>query len=172
MSHFISLTRRLQLCLLSLANINNGRQYEQSLRSVNWIETDFDRNLSAVFAEPKELPLSAHWPSAGVAKITVPVVHVMRPESLWNKRLDGTAKELLTSITENELRLRVDQRDAPFCVNHDHGAGRRLNNQTELLFGLLAFGNVQCSATHSNRLTIRVKLALAPARDPPHLSFW
>src|SRR5262252_7677768 len=45
MGHFISLTRRLQLCLLSLANINDRRQYEQSLRSVNWVKTDFDRNL-------------------------------------------------------------------------------------------------------------------------------
>ena len=50
MRHLITPTRRLQLCLLSLANINNGGQHEQSFRSVNWVETDFDRNLSAVFA--------------------------------------------------------------------------------------------------------------------------
>src|SRR4029453_15723516 len=110
MRHLTTLTRRLQLCLLSLANINNGRQHEQSFRSLNWVETDFDRNLSPVFAQPKELPLSAHRPSARVANITVPVLHVVRPESLGNQRLDAAANELLACVTEDGLRLRGNPR--------------------------------------------------------------
>src|SRR5262249_4881553 len=119
-----------------------------------------------------ELPLSAHRPSARVPKIAVPVLRVMTPESLRNKRLDATANKLLTIVTEDGLSLRVDQCNTAICVNHDHGAGRGLNNQTELLFGLLALGNVECSATHANGVTITIKLDLTPARNPPRLSFW
>src|SRR5262245_24624519 len=170
MRHLITLTRRLQLRALSLANINNGRQHEQSFRSLNWVEADFDRNLSAVFAKPKKLPFRAHRPSACVAKITVPVLHVMRPESLGNKRLDGSANELLTAITEDGFCLRVDQGDTAFRVHRNHGAGCRLHHQTELFFSLLALGDVECSATHSSGLTVAIKLNLPPARDPPQLS--
>src|SRR5262250_3200067 len=101
MRHFTTLTRRLQLCPFSFGNINNRRQHEQSFRSLNWVETDFYWHLSAVFAQSKEFPLSTHRPSARIAKITVPVIRVMTPESLGNKRLDGTAEKLLTTVTED-----------------------------------------------------------------------
>src|SRR5438034_617435 len=65
---------------------------------------------------------------ARVAKITVPVLHVVGPESLGNKRLDLTANELLTGVTEDGLRLGVNQGDAAFCVHHDQGARRRLHH--------------------------------------------
>src|SRR5262245_60693363 len=97
---------------------------------------------------------------------------MMRPESLRNKRLDVTAEKLLTGITEDGLRLGVHQCNTAFRVKHDHGVGRGLNNQTELLFGLPALGDVECSATHSDWMTIPVELALTPAGDPSQLSFW
>src|SRR5262245_13710443 len=167
MCHLTTLTRRLQLCPFSFGNINNGRQHKQSFRSLNWVETDFYRDLSAVFAQSKELPLSAHSPSPCVVEITMPIADVIRPESLGNKHLDGMVNQLLTGVTEDSLRLRVNQGNATFCVHHYHGTGRSLNNQTELFFGLLALGNVKRSATHANGLTITIKLDLTPARNPP-----
>src|SRR5205814_6149829 len=101
-----------------------------SFRRVNWIETDFDRNLSAVFAPAKEFPASAHGPCPCIAKVTAPIGRAMRAESLWYKHLDGMANKLLASITEDDLCLRVNQGDAAFRVNHDHGIGCCFNHQT------------------------------------------
>src|SRR5436309_10047927 len=87
----VALTRRLQFCLLPLADINNRGQHEQSFRGVNWVETDFDWHLATVFASPKEFPPCAHRPSPCVAEVAVPIARVMRLESLGNKHLDGMA---------------------------------------------------------------------------------
>ncbi len=163
---FIALLLGLKLCPLPLADINNRGQHEQSLRSVNWIEADFDRNLAVVFAQPKEFPPGAHWTSPCVTKVTVPIAHVMRPESLGNEHLDRMPNEFLAGVTENNLCLRVNQCDTTFRIDHDHRVGCR---QTELLFGLLALTDVECSAAHSNRLTVPVELYVPAPGDPAHL---
>ena len=75
---------------------------------MNWIETDFDRNLSAVFAPPKEFPASAHGPCPCIAKVTAPIGRVMRAESLGYKHLNGLSNKFLASITKDGLCLRVN----------------------------------------------------------------
>src|SRR5436190_7172672 len=106
--HLVALTCRLQFRLLSLTDINNRGQHEQSFRRVNWIETDFDRNLGAVFAPAKEFPASAHGPSVCIAKVTTSISRVMRAESLGYKHLNGLANKFLASITKDGLCLRVN----------------------------------------------------------------
>src|SRR5439155_9691646 len=68
--HLAALTGRLQFCPLPFADINNRGQHEQPFGRVNWVETDFDRNLAAVFASAKEFVAVAHRPPPYVPKST------------------------------------------------------------------------------------------------------
>src|SRR4029453_382109 len=116
----MALTGRLQFSLLPLTDINNRSQHETYFRRVNWAETDFDRNLAAVFASPKEVPTGAHWPGLCVAKVIVPIAHVLRPESLGNEHLDGLVDEFIALVAKKVLHAFVYKGDPPFFVNHDH----------------------------------------------------
>ena len=97
---------------------------------------------------------------------------MMRPESFGNKYLDSLANEFIPRIAKEGLNPFVYKNDLSVFVNHDHRIRRRIEYQTELLFGLLALSDVECNAVHSSRLTVGVKLDVAACGHPAYLPIW
>ena len=89
-------------------------------------ETDFDWDLTAVFTPPVEVAPRPHWPTLGIAKITVSILCMLRPESFGNKYLDSLANEFIPCIAKEGLNPFVYKDDLPVFVNHDHRIRRRI----------------------------------------------
>src|SRR5947199_10654896 len=137
---------------------------------MNWVEPDFDRNLAAVFASSKEFPPGAHRSSLWVAKVTVPIAHVLTPESLGNEHLDGLVDEFIALVAKKGLDLFVYKGDPSFFVNHDHRGSRRIDHQPEALFGKPALSDVEQNTVHQDTLAITVELGTAAPDKPANFT--
>ncbi len=86
-------------------------------------------------------------------------------ESLGNQRLDGKADQLLAGVAEDRLRLRVDERDQPGGIHHDHGVGRGFDDQAKSRFRL--FHGLR-RRHRANPALMQARLArLEPERELP-----
>src|SRR6185503_15460853 len=60
------------LCRLALADIDNAREHVGSFGCLDWVQTDFDGKLAAVFAPGVQFPPGAHCPALRCSKEIVP----------------------------------------------------------------------------------------------------
>ena len=85
----------------------------------------FSRKLLAVLSNTGYLASLTHSPGVHLraAKLSN-VTRVTRPISLWNKRLDPLADDLVRRPAEDGLRPLVEESDALKCVHADDCIGR------------------------------------------------
>src|SRR5205085_8747061 len=78
------------------------------------------------------------------------VVVMMRPETLRDKHLYGLAQQFVAVVTEQQLRLRVDQNNPARRIYNDHGIRRRVQKPTKQFFCTLAIGDVTNYSAHEH----------------------
>src|SRR5215813_8605023 len=74
-------------------------------------------------------------------------------KSLRNQYFDGTANELLASVTKKCFYRRVYQADFALLTHHNHCSGSRLQHLPRMLFRLLSLSNVKHN-THPARAVV------------------
>ena len=146
--------------LLALRDVANRARYERAAVGLQRAETDLDRKLRPVFPQAEQVETDAHAARPRFAKEVAAVPRVRPAEPLGHEQFDPLADEFLTAVSEEPLRLRVDQDDAPVPVDDDHRVGRGLQQVLESLLGLLSVTDV-ADRHGDERLVVHVEGAQA-----------
>ncbi len=122
---------QLQLHGFSLGDIGHRRQHQTVLFARHRAQGDLRRKLRSVLAPPRQIEVHADQPHSGRLCIQAPVPLMHRPQALGQQHLQRIADELRARIAEHHFGVRIDQHDTAFGVDHDHAAGRRLDDFLE-----------------------------------------
>ena len=119
----------------TVTDVTDGGGHKQAVGGLQRTETDFDRELSTVLAQPVQFQPRTHRPHLTIVGIAVPMLGMMRTETTRDQQLDRLTQQFLTLITEQSLGLRIDQLDDARVVNDDHRVRRRLQQPPEPILG-------------------------------------
>src|SRR5579859_1865674 len=133
-------------------NVDDRGKHEGALRGPDRTEADFNWDLRAVLPEGIELSVRAHRPRMGVPQEARPVLRMFPPKAVGDEHLDRLTQEFLTGVSEQQLRLSVDEDHLALVVHHENGVGRRLDHESESLFGPLTFGDIHDRGQHERSL--------------------
>ncbi len=105
-------------------------------------QADLHGELAPVLAEAVEFETGSHGPNFRIGEEAVAVSGVAIPESRGDEDFDELAHELRPGVTEELLRLGIDQDDLPFPVDDHDGVGRGLQKPFEFGLGFLSLRDV------------------------------
>ena len=77
---------------------------------------------------------------------------MLGPQVLRDEQFDRFAQYLLACVAEHSFGLGIDQRDVAAGIDDDHGVRGRFKQVAELLFGVLAFGDVVNEGIEADRV--------------------
>ena len=86
-------------------------------------QADFDGELAAILAAPRELSAFPHGTGVGLARIAAAVASMLLSEPRGNQSLDLHAEQLFTGVTEQAPGKLVDYYDVARPIDYDDRIG-------------------------------------------------
>lgn len=87
-------------------------------------EADLDRDLPTIAMQRGQLQLAPHRPNSRRLEEPRPVPLVALSQLRWNQHLDRLADELLATVAQQRLHLRVDPDDPSPLIDDHRRVGR------------------------------------------------
>src|SRR5260370_1270176 len=129
----LSLHDALPICPFTFADIADRAGDERALLGFERAQADLDGEFRAVFAPAVKLQPGAHRAHFGIGEIAVAMVRMLVAKPRRNQHLDRVAEQLVASVAEELLGLRIDQRDAAVATDDHHSVRRRFEQRAKLV---------------------------------------
>jgi hypothetical protein len=98
---------------LARGDIADRGRDEQAVVGLQRAEADLHRELGAPLLAPEELQARAHRPRGRVAHVALHELAGLAAQALGDELGDALPDDLAAAIAEQQLRLRVDERNVP-----------------------------------------------------------
>src|SRR5690606_23646443 len=115
----------------TLADIANRGRHERARGGLMNAHAYLYRKLRAVAPDTPKLEADAHWPRLRRSEKSATITDVALPVAFRHQHFDGFAQELLASIAEAALGLRVRIDDASLAVCNHHGIGCAIEQRSK-----------------------------------------
>ena len=79
------------------------------------MQSDFDRKLAAVFAQPEQVAAGAHACGPRLGQVLLKILRMLCAKSLGNEQFDRLAQQFLARIAECAFDFAIHQGDSARC---------------------------------------------------------
>ena len=105
-------------------------------------QVDFDRELTAILAQPVQIHYRSHRRRLGRVGISCPVRAMSSAIALGHQHFHLLSQNVLSIMAEERFRARIRQHDSAFSVHDHHGVRSRFQEIPESLFGAAGLGYI------------------------------
>ena len=153
---------------LTLRDVTNRGRHVSPPVGLDRAEADLRGELAPVRADPEERGTVGHRTKTRRGGKSLAHPGVLPAKSLRDQQLHGLAEQLCAGMTEDVLRLRIDQHNPSLGIDNHHGVRRGLQHPLASLLSLLAIGDVFHETVVPQEMPAFVLVGYDRVADPAH----